>query len=115
MSMPSRTLAPEPVRNTRRVAAGAPARKPIGNAAKREDFPTWLAMIMMIPVALYALLVIPGASLLVVVAWAGVVGIVWAARNYSRAAENERTRIRGDRPRRVEPQATLRPVRRARA
>jgi len=75
----------------------------------QQGFPTWLAMIMMIPVALYAVLVIPGASILVVIAWAAVGGTVWAARNYSRAVGNQRTGVRLDRPERVQPQTTLRP------
>ena len=81
--------------------------------SKREGFPTWLAMIMMIPVVLYGLLVIPGASILVVVAWAGLGGIVWAARNYSRALVNERTRARNDRRGRIQLQTTRPAVRRA--
>ena len=125
MSMPSRTLAPQPVRNTRRTAhpantATAPRSRRAGEretvtalrrttSRSQQGFPTWLAMIMMIPVALYALLVIPGASIWVVMAWAGVGGIIWAARSYSRAVGDERTRIPADRPGRMEHRTTRRP------
>jgi len=67
---------------------------------------------MMIPVAIYALLVLPGASIWVIMAWAGVAGIILAARNYSRAVGNEQTGVRLDRPGRTQPHTTLQPARR---
>ena len=127
MSIPSQIPAPKPVEHTRRTAhpvspVGAPRRAPeretvtglrMTTSRSQPGFPTWLAAIMMIPVALYGLTVIPGAPILVVLAWAGVVSIVWIARNYSRAGANERPSVRVDRPGRIQPQTTLRPARRA--